>query len=140
MRPIRKFRIQRSDMGAVVFAAGCVAAAVASGLVYVWLVIQTQDGNKQLLELENRRGTLRRENARLSIEISRQSGQEEIGPIAMKSLRLSYPMVGQIVAVIEPPDSPVINGLATVAAVTPHTKGVRVVPVAAVPAMPTGKR
>lgn len=140
MRSMRKFRIKRSDTGSVVYAAGCVAAAVASGLIYVWLVVQTQVGNNQILELENQRAALHRENARLSIEISRQSGQEEIAPIAMNSLRLSYPMVGQIVAVIEPSDSPAINTVATVAASTPRGKGVRVAPVAAIPAIPIGKR
>lgn len=140
MRPIRKFRIQRSGTGAVVFAAGCVAAAVASGLIYVWLVIQTQDGKDSILDLENRRSTLRRENARLTIEISRQSRQEEIAPIAMNALRLSYPMVGQIVAVVEPADAPVIHTMATAAATTPQGKGSRVAPVAAMPAIPIGKR
>lgn len=137
MRPISKVRMHRSGMETVVVVTGMIGAAVACALIYIWQVVQTQDLKRNILELEQRKGALIRENARLTVEINRQSGQEEIAPVAMQALRLDYPMIGQIVAISEPM-APSARVAVSEQALSASTKGrTRINPVAAVPLAPS---
>lgn len=123
-------------MDIVFIATGMIGAAVACALIYTWQVVQTQDLKRSILELEQRKIALIRENARLMVEITRQSGQEEIAPVAMQSLRLDYPMIGQIVAISEPA-SPVARVTFPGEKLSAVSKDrTRINPVAAVPLAP----
>ncbi|MBM3263012.1 MAG: hypothetical protein FJY97_06240 [candidate division Zixibacteria bacterium] len=138
MRPIRKIRIQHSGVNRVTVAVGGVAVMVGLTLGYLGQVVQMYDLKRDIFLLEQRKKELFRENAHLIVEINRQSGQDEIAPVAMNTLRLEYPMVGQVVAISETP-APVASATASErTALSLPSARTHINPVASVPLAPSG--
>jgi hypothetical protein len=127
-------------MGQIIRWAGRVGVLVALGLFYVWQQVQTRDLERDILRLEERKAVLAYENARLLVDISRQSGQEEVAPVAMSMLNLDYPMVGQVIVLSEKQAEIAGTTRLDLAVRAKPEKAKSVTPIAAMPMGPVGKR
>lgn len=98
MKSLRKIRGDRTGLEQLVKWVGVVGIVVLLGLLYVWQQIQTRDLKQDLLQLEERKILLIKENSRLQVQVSHLSDQEAIAPKAKDLFALNYPVVGQVVA------------------------------------------
>lgn len=98
MKSLRKIKGDRTGLEQLVKWIGVVAIVVSLGLIYVWQQIQTRDLKRDILDLEEQKLLLIKENSRLSVQVSRLSGEEAVKNRARELFALHYPAVGQVVA------------------------------------------
>ena len=98
MKSLRRIRGDRTGIEQLVKWVGVVGLVVSLGLLYVWQQIQTRDLKLDILQLEERKDRLVKENSSLQVHVLHLSDQETIEPQAKTLFSLNHPAVGQIVA------------------------------------------
>ena len=105
MKSLRKIQGDRTGLEQLVKWVGLVGLVVMLGLIYVWQQVQTRDLKRDILQFEQRRVLLIKENSILSVKVSRLSDQVAVKAKAMDMFALSYPAVGQVVAMTTAPQN-----------------------------------